>query len=130
MSAEENKAIVQRYFEAISGKEKPAEILDEYLTDEELKHHVAVAEAGFPRYELIAEDTIAEGDKVAVHARLVATHQGDFMGIPATNKRVDVPVMLLYRLDNGKIAEHQMVLDSLSLMQQLGVIPTPEQTTA
>ena len=79
--------------------------------------------AAFPGYQLIVEDMIAEGDKVAVRGTVKATHAGDPMGIPPTDKQVKVPLSIIYRIAGSKIVEHWMVSDQLGLMQQLGVIP-------
>lgn len=127
---EQNKALIAEYFEAISGKEKPAEVQDEYISDRDqaLKDHIAMFEAGFPLYELIADDMIAEGDKVVVRATFRGTHQGEFAGIPATGNEVEIPVFLIYRIENGRIAEHWMQADVMGLMQQLGALPAPEST--
>jgi predicted ester cyclase len=122
MTTEETKDFVRRYFAALSGKDKPAATVAEYATDEELKHHIAFFEAAFPRYEIIADDMIAEGDKVAVRARFQGRHDGDLMGIAATGKHVALPFIIIYRLVNGKIAEHWMSINQLDLMKQLGVI--------
>lgn len=93
------------------------------MTDPDLKYHIQFFEAAFPRYELIADDMIAEGDKVAVRATFRGTHRGEFFGIDPTGKTVSIPVMLIYRIADGKIVEHWMNADQLSLMQQLGAIP-------
>ena len=95
MSTEDNKALIHRYFDAISGKDKPPEVVNSYATDEELKHHIALYEASFPHYQLIAEDMIAEGDKVVVRATFSGTHKGDLMGITPTGKQVTIPIMLI-----------------------------------
>ena len=123
--AEANKALIRRYFEALSGKEKPAATVEEYVgaQDDALKQHIAMFEAAFPHYELIAENMIAEGDKVAVHARFQGTQTGAFGDVPPTGKQVSQPFMITYRIANGKIVEHWMNFDQLALMQQLGVIP-------
>ena len=123
MSTEDNKAFIRRYFEAISGTDKPAAVVNRYVTDEELKHHIAFYEAAFPNYELLAEDLIAEGDKVVVRSTFRGSHKGDLMGIAPTGKEVTMPVMLIYRIADNKIVEHWMQADALGLMQQLGVIP-------
>lgn len=122
MTLDENKTFVRRYLEAVSGRDKPEALLDEYTTDEELKHHIAFFEAAFPNYVVLAEDMIAEGDKVAVRARFQGAHNGDLMGIPPTKKQVDVPFQIIYRIADGKIAEHWMSVDQMDLMKQLGVI--------
>jgi predicted ester cyclase len=124
MSAE-NKALIQRYFEALSGKDKPAEIVNIYVADEELKQHIEMFEGAFPRYQLIAEDMVAEDDKVAVRATFKGFHKGDLMGIPPTGKEATISLMLFYRIANGKIVEHRMNADQLGLMQQLGVVQMP-----
>ena len=80
MSADENKTLIHRYLAALSGKDKPAETVAQYVADEELKQHVAAFEAAFPRYQLIADDLIAEGDRVAVRATVRGQHKGEFMG--------------------------------------------------
>jgi predicted ester cyclase len=121
MSAEENKALIRRYFEALSGQDKPANIVNIYVADEQLKEHIAVFEEGFPRYQLTADDLIAEADKVAVRATFTGTHKGELMNITPTGKQVTVSLMLLYRIADGKIVDHWMVADQLGLMQQLGV---------
>ncbi len=128
MTGEENKDLVRRYFDAISGKPKPASVLDQFIADEDaiLKEHIADAEAGFPHYELIADEMLAEGDRVAVKATLRGTHTGNFMGIPATGKQVEASVALIYTLAGGKIVNHWMLVDSITMMQQLGVIPVQE----
>jgi predicted ester cyclase len=130
-SSAENKALIAAYFEAISGKEKPAALQEKYIADSDqvLKDHIVMFEAAFPRYELIAEDMVAEGDKVAVRATFRGTHQGEFAGIPATGLKVEFPVYLIYRIENRKIAEHWMLADAMSLMQQLGALPAPDASS-
>lgn len=126
MSTGESKAFLRRYLDALSGKDKPAATIDTYIadSDEELKQHIVFFEASFPRYKLIADDMIAEGDKVAVHARFEGTHQGELMGIPPTGKEVSVPFIITYRIAEGKIVQHWMSFDRMALMEQLGVAPT------
>jgi len=123
MSTEDNKTFIRRYIEAISGKDKATAVVNRYVTDEELKHHIAFYEAAFPNYELIAEDMVAEGDKVVVRSTFRGTHKGDLMGIAPTGKQVTMPLILIYRLADDKIVEHWMQADALGMMQQLGVIP-------
>ncbi|MEZ4725925.1 MAG: ester cyclase [Caldilineaceae bacterium] len=125
MSTAESRTFIQQYLAAISGQAKPLPLLNHYIavSDEALKQHIAGAEAAFPHYEMITEDLIAEGDKVVVRFTMRATHQGDFMGIPATGRQVNVPGIIIYRIADGKIVEHWMHFDALAMMQQLGVQP-------
>lgn len=125
MSAEKNKAFMRRYFEAISGKDKPRALQDEYIadSDEELKEHIVFFEAAFPHYELLVDDMVAEGDKVAVRVTFKGTHQSEFMGIAPTGKDVSIPISLIYRIAGSMIVDHWMLADQLGLMQQLGAVP-------
>ena len=126
MSTENNKAYVRKYVAALSGKDKPKALQDEYIaaSDEELKGHIMFFEASFPHYEFIVDDMIAEGDKISVLARFRGVHTRDLMGIPPTGKQVEVPFAITYRLGEGKIVQHWMSFDRMALMEQLGVAPT------
>ncbi len=128
MTTAESRAFMQRYGAALSGKAKPASVVNQYVadSDEALKQHIAESEAAFPRYELVGEDLIIDGDKVVLRFALRGTHQGSFMGIPATGRKIDVPGIIIYRLaadknNEIKVAEHWMHIDSAVMMQQLGV---------
>ena len=125
MSVSENKAFISRYLNAINGKEKPAAVVDQFISEADalLKQHIAGYEAAFPRYALIAEDMIAEADKVMVRFTFRATYGGGFMNIPATGQQAAMPGIIIYRIADGKIVEHWMQVDSAALMQQLGVQP-------
>ena len=125
MSAAENKQLIERYLKALSGNAKPPALVNQYVADadEALKQHIADAEAGFPRYEMLADDLIAQDDKVVVRFIWRATHQGNFMGIPATGREINVPGIIIYHLADGKITAHWMQIDSMAMMQQLGVQP-------
>jgi predicted ester cyclase len=125
MSTQENKAFVQRYLAALSGNAKTPELVDQFVTDQTLKDHIAGAEEGFPKYELIADHIVAEDDMVSVIGRFGGTHSGSFMGIPATGRAfADVPIHITYRVEGGKIVEHWMLVDNAALMQQLGLVPS------
>src|SRR5262245_1986751 len=81
--------------------------------------------AAFPDLRMKVEDLIADGDKTVARVAVTGTHEGEFMGIPPTGRRVDVQLIDIMRFDGaGLVAEHWGVGDMLSLMQQLGVVPT------
>jgi predicted ester cyclase len=56
---------------------------------------------------------------------MTGTHQGVFLGIAATGKPVDVWGVVIDVVRDGRFAESRLIMDTLGLMQQLGVIPTP-----
>ena len=121
------KTILQDFWDTVSGKPKTRELLAPYVTDESLYQHVEVFERGFPQYRLKAEDMIEEGDKVVVRARFSGTHSGNFNGIPATGKEVELPFIIIYRFDGGKLAEHWLEANHLALLTQLGVMQAAAQ---
>jgi predicted ester cyclase len=127
MNAQENKDFIRKYFEAISGKPKPPELVDQYVSEQTLKDHIAMYEAAFPGYELHIEQMIAEGDLVSVIGRASGTHQGPFMGMSATGKSWDVPIHITYQVKNGKVVDHWLLVDTAAFMQQLGMIPSSEE---
>lgn len=126
MSAQKNKRIIQQYFSDLnSGKPKDQAMIDRYISDQdmELKEHIQVFEHSFPGYRLEPKEIITEEDKISVSFVFKGTHKREFNGIPATNKDVSIPGFISYHLENGKIVAHDMVVDTLLLMQQLGVVP-------
>ena len=141
MSTEENKAIVRRATEEFYNQghvERAAHFYAAtYVHHDPAAPHVSDRDglaasvrafrAGCPDLQITIDDLLAEGDTVTKRWTLHATHTGDLYGIPPTGKRITVSGLELYRFANGKIAECWLGYDNLSLMQQLGVIPTPKQ---
>jgi predicted ester cyclase len=80
---------------------------------------------GFPDIHVEEMHRVAEGDLIASHIMLTGIHRADLWGIPATGTTVRFESHELFRVTNGKIAEQFVLLDTLGLMQQLGVIPAP-----
>lgn len=79
--------------------------------------------AAFPDLAMTPEDLVDGGDKVVARARFTGTHTGDFMGMPATGKSVDVQVIDILRFeDDGLVHEHWGVFDEFGMMRQLGAL--------
>ena len=84
--------------------------------------------AAFPDMRMDVQDSFASGEKAVARLQISGTHQGEFMGIPATGKPVSVKLIDITRFgDDGLAREHWGVADLLAMMQQLGVIPAPGQ---
>jgi steroid delta-isomerase-like uncharacterized protein len=80
--------------------------------------------AAFPDLRMDVQDAFASGDKAVARLQISGTHQGEFMGIPATGKPFSVNIIDITRFDDDGLArEHWGVADQLAMMQQLGVIP-------
>jgi predicted ester cyclase len=74
----------------------------------------------FSDFAIVTDDMVAEGDKVFVRAHMTGTHRGEFMGIAATGRSINVPFADIVRFENGKVVEHWGITDTGAMMQQLG----------
>ena len=92
---------------------------------EALKQVVTMYRVAFPDIHLTIEDMLADGDKVMTRFEMRGTNTGEFMEMPPTNKQVTMMGLLISRFVDGKNVEDYEVVDSLGMMQQLGVVPTP-----
>ncbi|MEG9435522.1 ester cyclase [Edaphobacter sp. HDX4] len=90
---------------------------------EGLKEVIGVFRAAFPDIRWTIEEHICEGEKVASRFTWTGTHKGEFMGIPATGKRVSVKGTVFDRVVNGQMKDSRILMDTMGMMQQLGVIP-------
>lgn len=69
------------------------------------------------------DDVIAEDDRVVVRWTNSGTHVGEFLGIPATGRSFTICGIDIYRIDGGRLDEHWHVVDQLSMLGQLGLLP-------
>jgi steroid delta-isomerase-like uncharacterized protein len=83
--------------------------------------------SAFPDTGYTVEQQVAEGDLVVTRWTASGTHEGELMGIPPTQKSVEVSGIAIDRFSDGKIAESWGNWDTIGLMQQLGAIPTPTE---
>jgi steroid delta-isomerase-like uncharacterized protein len=140
MSPEENKAITRRFVDEVQ-TEGNIGAIDEYLADSFVNHSIppgfppdregvkqlfTMFRTAFPDFRAVIHDMVAEGDEVVTRKTFYGTHEGEFLGIPATGKEVTIELIDILRLADGKITDHWNVVDQLGLMQQLGVIGTSD----
>jgi len=118
-TSDECKQFVGRYLQALSGHRKTPELVDRFVADPHLRTHIQEVEGAFPEYELIAEDLIAEGDRVAMRGVFRGVQRGPFAGMPATGASVSAPLMIVYRISDNRIVEHWMQFDGAGLVAQL-----------
>jgi steroid delta-isomerase-like uncharacterized protein len=136
MPVEANKAAVQRFYQEVINA-RNLDALDELLVPdgvdhtfgsqntEQAKQFFAMVHQAFPDLHAEVHDVIAEGDLVAARVSYTGTHQGEFLGIPATGKQTTTNGVDFFRLQDGRQAEHWGGPDTLSLLIQLGVMPGP-----
>ena len=145
MSTEQNKVVFRRLMEEVFNQGH-LELIDEIVAPDWANYDPSLPEvlrgrdgarqlvsmwkAGFPDFRIEIEDMIAEGDKVAARFSFEGMHTGDFLGIPATGKRVSGSGTGIFHFVNGQDAEHHVNFDALGVMQQLGIVPTPEGAPA
>lgn len=138
MSAE-NTAIVRRLYEEVWNK-RNLKVIHELISPshalqgpnifgtsvgpEAYKHQVSRFLEGYPDLRWTIEDTIADKDKVVACWTISGTHQGNFMGVPATGKKIFVDGMTIHQIAAGKIMDSHSIWDSLGMMQQLGAVPS------
>jgi steroid delta-isomerase-like uncharacterized protein len=127
-----NKALTRQFFERLNAGDLT--LIDDLVADDFVEHEVfpglepnktglrqlfEMFHAAFQGGKFEVDDLIAEDDKVFVRARMTGTHRGEFMGIPATGRTIDVGVGDYLRIDNDLVVEHWGVMDTGALMQQL-----------
>jgi steroid delta-isomerase-like uncharacterized protein len=136
MSVKSNTKVVRSYYEevlnngridlidelAVPGYEEHDPLPGQGTGRDGLRDRVTMLRVALsPRFTL--EDVIVDGDKVVVRWTNDGTHIADFLGIPATGKSFSVAGIDIHRLEDGQLAEHWHVVDQLSMLQQLGLIP-------
>jgi steroid delta-isomerase-like uncharacterized protein len=134
----ENKIIVRRLYEEIWNKRKiglmteilsPSHALHDPVASgsqvgpESYQRRVEELTTAFPDLRFSIEDTVEEKDKFAVFWVISGTHQNEFMGVPATGKKISVEGITIHHLSKGRILDSFVEWDALGLMRQLGVTP-------
>jgi hypothetical protein len=70
------------------------------------------------------QEAVVEADRVASYF-WTRTHQGEFLGVPATGRSVKVEAWNLDRFQDGQLTESRIMMDVMGLLTQLGVVPAP-----
>jgi steroid delta-isomerase-like uncharacterized protein len=133
-SAEENKALARRSWEALDNPD----LIDEvYASDvvwhepdrdihgtEEAKQFISLYNSAFPDMNVTVEDMVAEGDKVVTRVSIRGTHQGETEEFgPPTGRQIEGTLITISRIEGGQIVEDWDAYDNLTTLQQLGLAP-------
>ncbi|MBD2755445.1 ester cyclase [Spirosoma validum] len=136
MSLEENKQFMTSFIEEVINQKNLA-AADKMVAEDFIEHLPFPGQGpgreglkfalnsmfiGFPDMKWTVHEQIAEGEKVVTRFSWTGTHQGDFMGIPATQKRVDVWGVVIDVVKNNLFSESRIIMDTIGLLQQLGVM--------
>lgn len=137
MSLDQNKQIVRRLVDEAQNAGH-LDVVDELLSEDFVDHSPLEGLPGnregvrilfgalrqaFPDLRVEISEQIAEDDRVVTRKTFRGTHDGPFLGLPATGSSVRFEVIDILTIRDRRICEHRLVLDKLSLMQQLGAIP-------
>ena len=130
--SEEHKALARRFYGSISAGR--LDVIDELVAEDAVEHEdffglssgregtrhfFEMMRTAFSEFTMTIEDILADGDRVVVRAKMSGTHSGEFMGIAATGRRIDVPLADFVRFEGGKMVEHWGVTDTGAMMEQL-----------
>ena len=139
MSTEQNKSLARRFYDIFNSGNTQA--LDGVAATNYIQHSpglppglegvkmfMGMFRAAFPDAALQFEALLAEGDRISGRWTVRGTQQGEMQGIPPTGKPVLITGIDIWRVENGKLAEHWDNWDQLGMMQQLGVMPGPGQS--
>jgi steroid delta-isomerase-like uncharacterized protein len=136
--AQDNASIVRRFADEVitQGKiESAAEYVWEDVVEQVplpgqgpgldgLKDVLRSMRAGFPDIVFSIKEQITEGDKVASRFEWTGTHKGEFLGVPATGRHVRVWGIVIDRLEDARIRDTRIIMDTLGLMTQIGALPS------
>jgi len=141
MSTEANKELVRRYIQAIDDNDSSDwSVLDDYLADDFVMHNPPLPGLSLDREgmkqaaEIFRQATpgtheiplqVAEGDLVVSWITGRGKHEGELLGIPATNKDIETDGIVIHRIRDGKIVEYRSVVDIAHVLQQVGALPGP-----
>jgi steroid delta-isomerase-like uncharacterized protein len=131
---EENQSLIQRYFQDILSRGNVAAARQLLAPDvtfhglqiiqgiEDFMQYVAAIHTAFPDLTFIVEDEVNDGITAAGRFTMRGRHRADFLGILATNNRIEVRGIVMFHITDGRITEIWVSFDSLGLMQQLGAV--------
>lgn len=140
MTPEESKELVQRFYDE-AWNANNLDVYDELVAEDFVDHQAlpglppgregfkqlnAMFRSAFPDVRVDVDAHAAEGDRVACRWTSTGTHQGDLFGIPPTGRKVTVSATVIYRIEDGRLAEGWISRDDVGMMRQLGVLPGPE----
>lgn len=131
--AQKNKELVEAFANEVIINHDFSE-LDRFLRDDYIQHNAdcpqgkegfidffATIFSAVPDFSYTIKSIVAEGDLVWMHSRTTGTHTGGpWLGVPANGARLDFDVVDMFRIEDGKIAEHWDVADTHTFFTQLG----------
>ena len=91
---------------------------------EGVRQFFTMLRGAFPDLHMTPESVVEEGDRVMARFRMTGTHEGEFLGVPASGRHVEIEGYDEVRLVEGRACEHWGAMDAMALMQQIGAQPS------
>lgn len=136
MASEGDKRLVRAYFDAFRDRDEAW--WDRFIAPDFVRHDPGldfevrgptgvvklgeVLHSGLSDIAMPINEVIAEGDRVLARLRFQGRHTGEFQGIPATGRAVDIVVMDYFRIADGRLVEHWALVDNLTMLKQIGAV--------
>jgi steroid delta-isomerase-like uncharacterized protein len=133
---EDAKSLVRQFYDAVGAGN--FSVIDELVADdfvdrevfpgleanrEGVKQFFAMVRSAFPDLGMEVREMLADDDLVAVRVIATGTHEGEFMGMSSSGRRIEVQVFDIFRIRDGQVTEHWGLMDAMTMMQQLGGVP-------
>jgi steroid delta-isomerase-like uncharacterized protein len=133
---EDAKSLVRQFYDAVGAGN--FSVIDELVADdfvdrevfpgleanrEGVKQFFAMVRSAFPDLRMEVREMLADDDLVAVRVIATGTHEGEFMGMSSSGRRIEVQVFDIFRIRDGQVTEHWGLMDAMTMMQQLGGVP-------
>lgn len=130
------KSLVRNFYDAVGAGN--LSVIDELVADdfvdreafpglepnkEGVKRFFAMLRSAFPDLRMEVREMLADDDLVSVRVIATGTHEGDFMGMSSSGRRIEVQVFDILRIRDGQVTEHWGLMDAMTMMQQLGGVP-------
>jgi predicted ester cyclase len=141
MAVEQNKALFRKFVDRVSNH-RDLSVIPELVANDFIEHeplpptiptgiqglemYFSEWGKGFPNGKISVDLVVGEGDLIAGYQTWRGKHTGEYLGMPASGRSVEFHVVDIVRFENGKIVEHWAVSDTLTLLQQIGVVPVSE----
>jgi steroid delta-isomerase-like uncharacterized protein len=129
----DDKSMVQEFYDALSAGTDIDAAIDRYVAEDFVEHErwpgmeptreiprqgFKMMRAAMPDFAITVHEMLQDGDKVVVRATFSGTHQAEFMGLPPSGERVEIPVIDIHQVRGGKLVGHWGVSDMSAVMGQ------------
>jgi steroid delta-isomerase-like uncharacterized protein len=136
---EDAKSLLRRFYDEVSAGNLA--VIDELIADDFIDHEefpgiepskegvkqfFAMLRAAFPDVRMEPHEILADGELLSCRATFTGTHQGEFMGVQPSGRRIEVDAIDMLRIRDGRFVEHWGVMDAMTMMQQLGALPAAQ----